>query len=187
MRVACAAHYPAGVPSTLDAVPHEGPTPRSGIPPLASFCWCSQLGSTVVVVGGEDRPLSTRCRAMLLVKDPLSDATVNHFAGPEIVDIGVTCLGDRAVMTVTGELDVSNTAWLYECLHDAIDAGISEIVLDIEHLTYMDSTGLSVLVVANRRMQSAGGTLTVLSPTPTVQRLFDAAHVVPSLSVVAAA
>jgi anti-anti-sigma factor len=122
---------------------------------------------------------------MFLVKNPSTDKARDNFAGPEIVDIGVTCTDGIAVVTVTGELDVSNSAWLYECLHDAMDARILEIVVDIEQLTFMDSTGLSVLVGANRRMQSAGGTLTVISPVPIVTRLIAASHQVPLLDVTA--
>lgn len=123
---------------------------------------------------------------MFLVKAPLSHDVLNHFAGPEIVDIGVTCSEDMAVITVSGELDLSNTAWLYECLHDTMDAGFSVIVVDIPRLTYMDSTGISVLLEANRRMQSAGGTLTMRSPIPIVKRLLKAAHLEPLLDVRAA-
>jgi anti-anti-sigma factor len=120
---------------------------------------------------------------MFIVRDPSNDGIVDNFAGPEIVDIGVTCSDGIAVMRMSGELDVSNAEWLYECLHDAMDAGIFEIVLDLERLTFMDSTGLSVLAGANRRISAAGGRLTVLSPTPIVKRLFDTARVVPSLNV----
>ena len=125
---------------------------------------------------------------MLLFKDrPSRDGTVDNFDGSEIVDIGITCSGGFAVVSVKGELDVSNASWFFECLQGAMDAGILELVVDIEHVTFMDSAGLTVLVDANRRMQSAGGTLTVLSPTPSVKRLFNAVHVVPPLDVRAAA
>ena len=125
---------------------------------------------------------------MLLIKDhPSHGGTVDNFDGSEIMDIGITCSGGFAVVSVKGELDVSSAPWLFECLQGAMDAGILEIVVDIEHLTFMDSAGLTVLVDANRRMQSARGTLMVLSPTPSVKRLFNAAHVVPPLDVRAAA
>jgi anti-anti-sigma factor len=124
---------------------------------------------------------------MFIVKDPSTDVTIDNFAGPEIVDIGITCSEGIAVIRVSGELDVSNAQWLYECLHDAMDAGILEIVLDLERLTFMDSIGLSVLSGANRRMAADSGRLTVLSPTPIVKKLFDTARVVPSLNVRAAA
>jgi anti-anti-sigma factor len=87
------------------------------------------------------------------------------------------------VITVTGELDVSNTAQLFDCLDGAIEAGLSQIVVDIAYLTFMDSAGLAVLVGANERMKLSGGTLTILSPAASIKRLLAAVHVVPSLTV----
>jgi anti-anti-sigma factor len=124
---------------------------------------------------------------MFVIKGPASNGAVDHFGGPEIVDIGVTCTDGMAVITVSGELDVSNTTWLYECLHDAIDAGVLEVVVDIEHVTFMDSTGATVLAGAQKRLRAVGGTLTLLSPAPAVTRLLDASHLVPSLTVNGAA
>jgi anti-anti-sigma factor len=98
---------------------------------------------------------------------------VNNFKGPEIVDIGVTCSNGIAVVTVAGELDVSNTTWLNECLQDAIDDGAVEIVLDIEDLTFMDSTGLAVLEGTHERMLADGGTFAIVAPAPNVARLLD--------------
>ena len=109
---------------------------------------------------------------MFLIKPSLSFGEVDNFAGPEIVDIVVTCTGKAAVVRVTGELDLSNSGWLHQCLHDAIDAGVLDVVVDVEHLTYMDSTGLRVIEAAQKRMRAAGGTLTVVSPMPIVEKLF---------------
>jgi anti-anti-sigma factor len=60
-----------------------------------------------------------------------------------------------------------------------MNAGGNCVILDIEHLTYMDSTGLSLLVVAHKRMKAAGGSFSVLAPTHIVKRLFDVAAGVP--------
>jgi anti-sigma B factor antagonist len=109
---------------------------------------------------------------MFLIKEVPTSGYISHLGGPEIVDIGVVYANGVAVVTVTGELDVSNSEWLYECLHDAIDSGTADITLDLEHLTFMDSTGLSVIVGAHKRMRATGGTLSILAPTPAVVRIF---------------
>jgi anti-anti-sigma factor len=119
---------------------------------------------------------------MYLIHDHPSQGTIDHLPGPDIVEIGVTCVEGIAVITVVGELDVSNTERLNECLHAAIDAGALEMVVDIEHLTFMDSTGLSVLAGAHKRLSATGGTLTLLSPMPALERLFGAAHLVPAFN-----
>jgi anti-sigma B factor antagonist len=122
--------------------------------------WAAQVG------------LQAESITMFLVKDP-NVGLVNHFGGPEIVDIEVMYSDDLVAVTVAGELDLSNTAWLHDTLHDAIDIGAGEVVLDLAALTFMDSTGLAVLVGAYRRMRATGGTLTILRPTPGVARLLE--------------
>jgi anti-sigma B factor antagonist len=109
---------------------------------------------------------------MFLIRESTCFGHVNCFDGPEIVDIGVTVTDCIALIKVAGELDLSNSSWLFECLHDAMDAGVTDIVVDLEHVTYMDSTGLVVLLGAQRRMIAAGGTIALLAPTPMVAKLF---------------
>ncbi len=120
---------------------------------------------------------------MLLVKDPFAGRSADRFPGPEIIEIDVSCADGVAVVTVAGEMDLSNSSWLYECLHDAIDAGVKEVVLDIAELTYMDSTGVSVLLGANRRMQAAGGAIEIVAPTPNVARLFAVTGLTPFMTI----
>jgi anti-sigma B factor antagonist len=120
--------------------------------------------------------------AMFLIKDPTTSDFHDQFYGPEIVEIGLTCSEARAVITVTGELDLSNTTWLYECLHDAIDAGVIDVVLDFAELTYMDSTGLSILKGAYQRILVAGGTIAVRAALPIVKKLFAVTGGVPFMT-----
>jgi anti-sigma B factor antagonist len=115
---------------------------------------------------------------MYLIQDHPSHGSIDNFPGPDIVDIGIASANGVAVVTVIGELDVSNSQWFADCLHQAIDGGARELVVDIEHLTSMDSTGVSVLASAHTRLVAIGGTLIVLSPLPAIRRLFAAAYLV---------
>jgi anti-sigma B factor antagonist len=90
-----------------------------------------------------------------------------------LLDIDVACVDGVAVVSVAGELDASNHQRLQECLCEVRSAGATEVIVDVEHLTFMDSTGLSVLVASRRRMEADGGTFSVLAPTHIVKRLFD--------------
>jgi anti-anti-sigma factor len=120
---------------------------------------------------------------MSLINGPQRSGTISNFYSPQIADIGVDCSNGVAVVTVTGELDVSNTPWLYECLQQAIDAGMSEVMLDVEHLTFLGSSGLSVILGAHKRMRARGGTLTVVAPSPFVERLFHLVDDIPQLMI----
>jgi stage II sporulation protein AA (anti-sigma F factor antagonist) len=47
------------------------------------------------------------------------------------------------------------------------------VVLDLTALEFLDSTGLGVLIRANRDLREAGGALRVRSPQPQVRRVLD--------------
>lgn len=78
----------------------------------------------------------------------------------------------ESVIWVSGDIDLAVAAELWAAIADLFDDG-SPLVLDIEHVTFMDSTGLNAIVRAHR----ACGRLTVRSPTAAVQRLFDVSGV----------
>ena len=65
------------------------------------------------------------------------------------------------VITLIGELDVYSAATLRERLTALLDAGTSNLVIYMGQLSFMDSTGLGVLVTALKRARGAGGDVTL--------------------------
>ncbi len=81
--------------------------------------------------------------------------------------------GEVKVVALRGELDFDEAPAFARVL-DALRAdGEREVVVDLSDLTFIDSSGISVLVVAARAASADGGMLVVASPTPHVQRVFD--------------
>ena len=54
--------------------------------------------------------------------------------------------GDVTVVTVAGEVDVYTAAQLRAALDEEVAAGHVELVVDLDEVTFLDSTGLGVLV-----------------------------------------
>ena len=77
------------------------------------------------------------------------------------------------VIAVTGEIHVSTAPEFSRRLNDAIARGKTGLVLDLEQVTFIDSTGLSVLLNALRRVTRRGGRLAIVCTNPTVLRLFQ--------------
>jgi anti-sigma B factor antagonist len=48
-----------------------------------------------------------------------------------------------------------------------------KVVVDLSELTFIDSSGISVLVTAARAASAERGTLVVAAPSPHVRRVFD--------------
>jgi anti-sigma B factor antagonist len=60
--------------------------------------------------------------------------------------LGTRDEGDRTVVEVGGEIDVYTAPKLREQLVDLVNAGRYHLVVDMEKVEFLDSTGLGVLV-----------------------------------------
>ena len=81
--------------------------------------------------------------------------------------------GRTTVITVDGEIHVSTAPEFSGVLSAAIAAGRRGLVLDLSSVMFIDSTGLSVLLNALRRLTRAGGSMALVCSNPTVLRLFE--------------
>ena len=83
-------------------------------------------------------------------------------------------VGDpRPVVLVSGEVDIQTSPMLEEHLRAVLDQGHRALAVDLSDVSFLDSTGLSVLVAALQRCRSAGGGLRLISPQPNVRRVLD--------------
>src|SRR5580700_9677233 len=72
--------------------------------------------------------------------------------GSASLDITVSRMGDRILMVLIGELDGSTAASLRHVLLEVNTEYEGDVVLDIALLTFIDSTGLSLLVTEQKQL-----------------------------------
>ncbi|MET8783927.1 STAS domain-containing protein [Streptomyces sp. NPDC004589] len=81
--------------------------------------------------------------------------------------------GTWAVVVLRGEVDLA----LVPALREIVDALIAErrarMVLDLEGVSFMDSSALGVLVYAMRRADALGGALRLAAPCEQVRRMLE--------------
>lgn len=77
------------------------------------------------------------------------------------------------VLTVSGEIDVAAAPDFREQLVALIEAGTSHLIVDLESVDFIDSTGLGVLVGAVRRARSAEGDLRLVCNNSRLRKVFD--------------
>lgn len=70
----------------------------------------------------------------------------------------------RYVIAVTGEIDIANAPKLHERLVRAFDVPSSEVIVDLSKVSFIDSTGLGVLVNARQRSRNNGSSLKLILP-----------------------
>lgn len=83
--------------------------------------------------------------------------------------------GDRAVITLAGELDLATAPELETALAEALDGGDrpAQLVVDLRALGFMDSTGLRVLLVTHARAAEEGWDFALVRGSEAVQRVFE--------------
>ena len=94
-------------------------------------------------------------------------------ASREPLEIEVQASEERTLVTLSGELDASTASALYDKLSDLEVEDTRNVVLDLAQVTFMDSTGLAVIVTEHKRLQHSDGSLTIFSPPSSVRRLFE--------------
>ncbi len=89
------------------------------------------------------------------------------------LQICVTPADSGAVMRVGGELDSATAPQLQEAVTGAVQAFGPRLAVDLAGLTFLDCSGIGILVKAHRELDQAGGHLRVLNPTRLVRRVID--------------
>lgn len=77
------------------------------------------------------------------------------------------------VLTVGGELDVAASPELSEKLNHVIRQEAGDVVVDLSRVSFVDSTGLAVLLNALRRLTRARRRMAVVIGGGAVQRAFE--------------
>jgi anti-anti-sigma factor len=86
--------------------------------------------------------------------------------------LDITVRRERGVViaAVTGDVDFSTVAQLRECLFELADGG-GTLIVDLNRVTFIDSSGLGALVGAARRAVAHGGSLHAVCARPPTRRV----------------
>lgn len=85
-----------------------------------------------------------------------------------------TTVDDDGAVAVFGEVDNTTAPDLERVLLDAIDGTRGDVVVDLGGVTFMDSSGVNILVRCFKRLEPDGRALVVRQPTRAVRLVLDA-------------
>jgi anti-sigma B factor antagonist len=80
---------------------------------------------------------------------------------------------EYTVLTVSGEIDVYTAPLLRQKLVELSDSGASRIVVNLEPVGFLDSTGLGVLVAALNRARRQSGEVELICSQARILRVFE--------------
>ena len=90
----------------------------------------------------------------------------------------VTTQSDRTIITLTGEVDHHGARAMMAQVEDAIASRLPmHLTLDLSGVTFMDSSGIALLLRTHRQLSRHGGKLRVTSIPVQARRVLDAAGV----------
>ena len=80
---------------------------------------------------------------------------------------------DTVTVRIEGELDHCSAQTIRRELDDILlDPGVRQLVLDFGGVTFMDSSGIGVILGRYRALRQRGGKLAVTNMSPRVEKIF---------------
>ena len=73
-------------------------------------------------------------------------------------------IGRRAVLAVSGEIDIATAGRICPAVAHALNAGARDIWLDLSAVTFMDSSGMHAIVAARDVAQACRASFVVICP-----------------------
>jgi anti-sigma B factor antagonist len=80
--------------------------------------------------------------------------------------------GDKTVIAVGGEIDVYTAPKLREQIVQLVEDGQYHLVVDMEQVEFLDSTGLGVLVGGLKRVRAHDGSLRLVCTQERILKIF---------------
>lgn len=77
------------------------------------------------------------------------------------------------VIEIGGEIDVYTAPRLRESIVAAVEAGKHRLIIDVQKVEFLDSTGLGVLVGALKRVRADGGSLDIVCTQERILKIFE--------------
>jgi anti-sigma B factor antagonist len=81
-------------------------------------------------------------------------------------------VGSATVVDVIGELDLHTAPDLDAALTSAAEQDAADVVVDLSRVDFMDSTGLSVIVSAVASARDRGATISVVTASEKITKVF---------------
>lgn len=90
------------------------------------------------------------------------------------IKIDTRALGEKAqVVEVNGEIDVYTSPKVKEIITELIEKGNYNLVINLEGVRYIDSTGLGVLIGALKKVREKEGSINLVCTNPQIKKIFN--------------
>lgn len=104
---------------------------------------------------------------MKIIKSTIKDT--------EVIKIDIANEIDEKTKELNGniELDIENQLYFIELIDAILEQESSNLIINMSHITYIDSSGLWALFEIHKKAQLNNGKIILLNPTKDVKRVLD--------------
>ena len=89
------------------------------------------------------------------------------------MEIEIRERGDVVIMDISGEVDLYNAPDIKNKITTLIDGGKRNILINLTNVSYIDSSGIGVLISSLSRLKKVGGALKIMGVHGSVKKVFE--------------
>ena len=77
------------------------------------------------------------------------------------------------ILDVNGEIDLYNAPEIKKSIKEYMDQGKNKIIVNLEKVSYIDSSGIGVLISSLSQLKKVGGGLKIINVFDSVKKVFE--------------
>ncbi|HBE04018.1 MAG: anti-anti-sigma factor [Spirochaetes bacterium GWF1_41_5] len=77
------------------------------------------------------------------------------------------------IFDITGEIDLYNAPEIKDSIKKQIDQGHKKIIINLENVSYIDSSGIGALISSLSNLKKIGGGLKIINVYDSVKKVFE--------------
>lgn len=90
------------------------------------------------------------------------------------IKVNTRVLNEKAqAVEVQGEIDVYTSPRVKETINELIEKGHYQLIINLEGVRYIDSTGLGVLIGALKKVREHNGRILLVCTNPQIKKIFN--------------
>ncbi len=82
-------------------------------------------------------------------------------------------VGEIVVFDITGEIDLYNAPEIKEKIKEEMNKNKVNIIINLDKVTYIDSSGIGVLISSLSNLKKVGGALKLINVYASVRKVFE--------------
>jgi anti-sigma B factor antagonist len=104
---------------------------------------------------------------------------------PEMPELGISLIEEegRTVLVVDGEVDITTAGALANAISAAAAASSGDLIVDVAGVTFLDSTGIKILLQGSDALVERGRRLVLRKPQAPVHKTLEVVGVLTTLGV----